>query len=380
MNMEELPAANLIAVLTTEAGLETKARACRQLAVSGDAAAVPALAALLADDRLSDYARTALEGIPAAAAGEALRQALPKLTGRLLAGAVDSLAVRHETAAVPDLIELMKDPAREKDANVLIALGKIASEEAVAYIQQCLTVAKANLPSLTARAVLTAAERLLRDGKREAALGLLDSLTGCNLPVAVSRAVAGLRQRAKRLRLYDGKTLTGWEGDLTWFRPADGAIIAGRLDQPIPRNEFLCTARQFGDFELRLKVRLMAGQGNGGIQFRSQRVPNSREMAGYQADVATGYWGGLYDESRRAKFLGQPTDLAAVKRILKPGDWNSYVIRCEGPRIQLWLNGLLTTEFTEADSTIPQTGFIGLQIHAGAPTEAHYKELELEEL
>ena len=77
-------------------------------------------------------------------------------------------------------------------------------------------------------------------------------------------------------------------------------------------------------------------------------LPNSREMAGYQADMAAEYWGGLYDESRRDKFLGKP-DPAAVAKVLKPADWNDYVIRCEGPRIRLWLNGLLTVDFTETD-------------------------------
>jgi hypothetical protein len=189
-----------------------------------------------------------------------------------------------------------------------------------------------------------------------------------------------LQERNDRIRLFDGMTLTGWEGDPTWFRIADGAIIAGRLDRPIPQNEFLCTTREFGDFELRLKVRLVAGQGNGGIQFRSQRVPNSREMAGYQADLADGYWGGLYDESRRAKFLGRRVEEAALKRVLKPGDWNDYVIRAEGPRVRLWLNGLLTTDFTETDAAIPRTGRIGVQIHGGPPAEAWYKDLEINEL
>ena len=131
---------------------------------------------------------------------------------------------------------------------------------------------------------------------------------------------------------------------------------------------------------LRLKVRLVDGKGNGGIQFRSKRVPDSREMEGYQADVASDYWGALYDESRRRNFLGTRPDPALVAKVLKPADWNDYVIRCEGPRIRLWLNGQLTTDFTEADSAIPRTGNIGLQIHSGAPSEAWYKEIEIEEL
>jgi hypothetical protein len=343
------------------------------------------LAALLADERLGDYARTALEAIPAPAAGEALRQALPKLKGRQLTGAVDSLAVRRETAAVPDLIALLRGPARvaesgELASGVLAALGRLATEEAIEAIRAALADGPAAHRVPAAQAALAAAEVLLQTDRRPAAARLLEALVAAALPAPLHVAGVNLRERSARRRLFDGKTLTGWEGDLTWFRVADGAVIAGSLDKPIPQNEFLCSTRQFGDFELRLKVRLVAGKGNGGIQFRSQRVPNSREMAGYQADVADGYWGGLYDESRRAIFLGRRAEPAALKEILKPGDWNDYVIRCEGPRVRLWLNGLLTTEFTETDAAIPRTGHLGLQIHGGAPAEACYKDLEILEL
>jgi HEAT repeat protein len=380
MNPEQLPATELVALLATDAELLTKARACRQLAINGGAEAIPALAALLGDDRLSDYARTALEGIPAPAAGEALRKALPTLKGRLQVGVIQSLAVRREAAAVPDLIALMKVPDREFDPDVLFALGKIASNAAVEFLVTRQIAATSSYPPPLARAILLAVDALLRDGKREAAIGLLDSLEEKPLSAPDSQAMSLLRKRAQRVVLFDGKSLTGWKGDSAWFRVADGAIVAGSLEKPIPQNEFLSTTREFGDFELCLSVRLHAGKGNGGIQLRSQRVPNSREMAGYQADMAVDYWGGLYDESRRAKFLGTRTDVAAIKGVLKPGDWNDYVIRCEGPRIRLWLNGLLTNDFTETDASIPRSGRIALQIHGGPPGEAHYINIQLTEL
>jgi hypothetical protein len=180
--------------------------------------------------------------------------------------------------------------------------------------------------------------------------------------------------------IFDGKTFDGWEGDLTWFHIVDGAVVAGDLQKHIPRNEFLCTTREFGNFELRVKVRLTGGKGNGGIQFRSQRAKDSRETIGYQADAADGFWGGLYDESRRGRFLGTRLNAAALAEALKRDDWNAYIIRCEGPRIRVWLNGVLTLDYTEQDSAIPLAGRIGLQIHEGAPSEACYKDIELEEL
>lgn len=181
--------------------------------------------------------------------------------------------------------------------------------------------------------------------------------------------------------LFDGKTFDGWEGNKEWFRIEDGAIVGGSLEKRIPRNEFLCTTKTYGDFELRLKVKLLGdpAHANAGIQIRSRRIPNHHEMIGYQADVGQHYWGCLYDESRRNRILAQP-DAELRRKAVKEGEWNDYVIRCEGRRVQLWLNGLQTVDYTEPDATIEQTGIIGLQIHSGAPAEAWYKDFWITEL
>jgi HEAT repeat protein len=183
----------------------------------------------------------------------------------------------------------------------------------------------------------------------------------------------------KGKRIFDGRTFTGWEGNREWFRIEDGAIVGGDLRKPIPRNEFLCATTAYGDFQLRLKVKLVDNKGNAGIQIRSQRIPNHHEMIGYQADVSSAYWGALYDESRRRKMLARPDRKTLVKAV-KSGEWNEYVIRCEGRRIQLWLNGVQTVDYTEPDPKIPQTGLIGLQIHGGPASEVWYKEIEIVEL
>jgi 3-keto-disaccharide hydrolase len=184
------------------------------------------------------------------------------------------------------------------------------------------------------------------------------------------------------LRLFDGRTLAGWEGDTqhTW-RVENGAIIGGSLTDTVPRNDFLCATRQFTNFDLRLKARL-GGTGfvNGGIQIRSQRLKDPAfEMAGYQADMGEGYWGSLYDESRRNRTLAH-TYAAIINRVVRPNDWNDYVIRCEGSRIRLWLNGVLTVDYTEDDMQIPSGGLIGLQIHGGGKAQASYKDITIQEL
>jgi hypothetical protein len=185
----------------------------------------------------------------------------------------------------------------------------------------------------------------------------------------------------KPVPLFDGRTFTGWEGETkTTWRIQDGAIVGGSLSTQVPRNEFLTTTRSFGDFVLRAKLKLVGTEGfiNGGVQIRSQRVkepPN--EMSGYQADLGDKYWGSLYDESRRNKTLVAPA-AELIKEILKPGDWNDYEIRAEGPRIRLSINGRQTVDYTEADPKIPRDGLIGLQIHGGGKAEVWYKDITIE--
>ena len=81
------------------------------------------------------------------------------------------------------------------------------------------------------------------------------------------------------MSLFDGRTLTGWEGDIksTW-RIQDGAIVGGSQTTQVPRNEFLTTTRSFGDFVLRVRFRLVGTEGfiNGGVQFRSRRLKSRR--------------------------------------------------------------------------------------------------------
>ncbi len=175
--------------------------------------------------------------------------------------------------------------------------------------------------------------------------------------------------------LFDGKTFAGWEGNEKMFRIADGAIVGGNLKEKIPRNEFLATTKQYENFELRLKVKALGDGVNAGIQFRTKRIPNHHEVSGYQADVGAGWWGKLYDESRRNKILA-----GEEAQNVKAGEWNDYVIRAEGPRIQLWVNGVQTVDYTEKEDGIDTKGIIAVQIHGGPPSEAWYKDIYIKEL
>src|SRR5262245_7793946 len=182
------------------------------------------------------------------------------------------------------------------------------------------------------------------------------------------------------VRLFDGKSFEGWEGDTagTW-RIEDGCFTAGSLDKKQPRNEFLSTKKSYGDFELKFKCKLQGdpatGFINSGVQIRSERIPNHHEMIGYQADIGDPkYWGALYDESRRKKMLAEP-DMAKLEPVLKRNDWNEFTVRCEGPRIQIWVNGVQSVDYTEMDKEIPLTGKIAVQIHGNGNTQVWFKDI-----
>ncbi|MCP9745663.1 DUF1080 domain-containing protein [Lacihabitans sp. CS3-21] len=187
----------------------------------------------------------------------------------------------------------------------------------------------------------------------------------------------------KSTPLFDGKTFNGWQGDIknTW-KIENAAIVGGSLEKTVPQNDFLCTARTYDNFILKLKVKLTGSDGfiNSGIQFRSIRSSDpANEMIGYQADWGKNYWASLYDESRRNKTIAKP-DSAQVLKWIKINDWNDYEVKAEGSRIRLYINGHQTVDYTELDANIPQTGLIGLQIHGGGKAQVAFKDIYITEL
>jgi pimeloyl-ACP methyl ester carboxylesterase len=174
--------------------------------------------------------------------------------------------------------------------------------------------------------------------------------------------------------LWNGD-LSGWEGDKQLWALRDGMLVGH--SPGIDHNEFLSTTRSYGDFILRLSFKMVEGKGNSGVQFRSVRVPG-HEMSGYQADIGEGYWGSLYDESRRNKVLVAASD-EALKGLNK-SDWNDYVVRARGDGITLTLNGKDSVTYRETDANIARDGLLAVQIHAGGPMEVQYKDMYIQPL
>lgn len=204
------------------------------------------------------------------------------------------------------------------------------------------------------------------------------------LVLAVFSLTAMPTARAGGEPLFDGKTLTGWDYDPAVWRVEKGIMTGGSLTEKIKENYFICTNRSFQNFDLRLKIKCSGdpttGLINSGIQIRSQRVPGGKHMSGYQVDCGKGWFGKIYDEFRRNKVIAEPVDAAALDKAVDVYGWNEYRIRAEGPRIQVWINGVAAVDYTETDPNIALEGQIGPQVHSGGACLVEVKDITLEEL
>ncbi len=211
--------------------------------------------------------------------------------------------------------------------------------------------------------------------------------------VAAAEAPAGFKS------LFNGKDLTGWEGNPDFWSVRDG-VITGQTtaEKKTKGNTFLIWKDgTLKDFELRIKYKL--GAHNSGIQYRSKDRGNF-VVSGYQADMDYGnkYTGILYEEKGRGILVKRGTKTvvgadgkkvvegrtAEDKEILaavKKDDWNEYVIVCKGNHVTQTLNGVVTVDLTDNQETKRALeGILALQLHAGPPMIVQFKDIYLKEL
>ncbi len=187
-----MDAASLIAVLK-DAGAPDfrKAKAGQRLGESGSKEAVPALAALLGNERLSTYARHGLETVADPSADDALLAALPKLKGDLRIGVINSLGKRRTAKAGPALTRLMYGADVNLACAAASALGHIGGAASAKELQAALPKTKGMTRNAVADATLICAERLLADGMREQAMALYTFLSAPSTPKPARLAAMG---------------------------------------------------------------------------------------------------------------------------------------------------------------------------------------------
>ena len=134
------------------------------------------------DQKLTSWARIALEAIPDRAAGLALRDAMDKTTGRTLIGVINSLGVRREEQAVDRLIPRIKDADEEVATAAIAALGRIGNNESTAALRQALTSSPDTLRSAVAAGCILCAENYMALGQADKAEELYDEVRAANVP------------------------------------------------------------------------------------------------------------------------------------------------------------------------------------------------------
>lgn len=190
-------AVHIATLQSNDASLKAKMDACRELAVIGTPRAIPALAALLGDDRLSHMARYALEPMSSPRVDEVLRSKLrpPRvgtmsgaLNGRLLVGVIHSVGVRRDTRAIPSLTLLLRDTDSDIVTAAAGALGRIGASRA----REALMEGWANIPApghlRLSEGMLRCAEALSAKGLQEEALAIYDRLRKAEAPHQVRAA------------------------------------------------------------------------------------------------------------------------------------------------------------------------------------------------
>jgi HEAT repeat protein len=181
----------LIKVLQSDAPPGDKAIACKKLAVYGSDEAVPALAPLLADERLASWALIALEAIPGSAPDVALRKAAGKLRGRLLVGVIDSIGVRRDAGSVRVLSRKLSDSDTAVASAAAVSLGKIGGAKAGNALRHALAKAGQPVRPAIAEGCVRCAETFLAEGKSANAVKLYDAVRQASLPK--ERILEGLR-------------------------------------------------------------------------------------------------------------------------------------------------------------------------------------------
>jgi len=199
--------------------------------------------------------------------------------------------------------------------------------------------------------------------------------------------------------IFNGKDLTGWDGNTKFWSVEDGAITGQTSkDNPLKRNTFIIwRGGQVGDFELRLKFRYQGG--NTGIQYRS-KDKGDWVVNGYQADFdASKQWAGsLYEEGGRGvlcevgqkvviepdgkkTIAGKTDDPKEIRANVKEDDWNEYVIIAKGNHLIHQINGKTTADVTDnQESKRAMEGILAFQIHVGPPMKVQFKDIQLKEL
>jgi hypothetical protein len=227
-------------------------------------------------------------------------------------------------------------------------------------------------------------------------------------PSAIAAATPATAPEAGFAAIFDGKTLTGWDGDPNYWRVEDGNLVGEITPETIvKRNTFIIwRGGAPADFELKAEYRI-SDQGNSGINYRSIQLTDAPwSLVGYQADIdgagknrnGVRHTGQNYEErgrtflARRGQIVrvdpgaklavvGSVGDPAALAGHIKENDWNEYHLIARGNVITHLLNGQVMCVLIDDDPKNRRAdGLIGVQVHVGPPMKVEYRNIRLKTL
>ena len=184
--------------------------------------------------------------------------------------------------------------------------------------------------------------------------------------------------------LFDGKSLDGWaqKNGTATYRVEDGCVV-GRTSEGSP-NSFLCTTKDYGDFELKFEVKVDDAL-NSGVQIRSKSLEDvdKGRVHGPQVEIATnGTAGFIYAEGLKFGWLSEDRSDPKAQAAFKKGEWNAYRVLAKGKSIKTWVNDVPVADLTD-EKTGHATGFIGLQVHGikkgAGPYEVRWRNITIRE-
>lgn len=182
--------------------------------------------------------------------------------------------------------------------------------------------------------------------------------------------------------LFDGKTLSGWkQRNGTAKYVAEKGTIVGTTNEGSP-NSFLCTTKNYGDFELTFEVKVDNAL-NSGVQIRSASKKDFKNyrVHGPQVEIATnGTAGFIYGEALGTGWLSDKAKVDKKTKAFKNGKWNKYRVLAVGKSIKTWVNGEPVADLVD-DKSKMRSGFIGLQVHGirkgTGPYQVRWRNIKL---
>ena len=196
--------------------------------------------------------------------------------------------------------------------------------------------------------------------------------------------VAPLKGKTETKKLFDGKTLDGWDGFEDLWSVKDGVIVAKNTD-PLKFSTYLLTKEKYTDFRLTFESKLVESEMHSGIAFWgkvgkpdvSKDVEKDRTKYTYSGHLVmfpTGY--GMYDLFGRS---GLPVDGGPAKKVGKQHDWNEIEILAQGNRVRVAINGTAVVDWRDPKPETIHAAPIGLQLHSNnVKQEIHFKGLTIE--